>query len=158
LPLLIVLSFLLCEKLVAYQRSGDQPYRPADQSADGRMTDGAADDAPSGSSPENADAGAFFSRAQRPAGAAHADERRNRTCRKSFSKCCVFQFESSFFYNWIGISVMGSVPLAGMAQKVAQHIGDQRVDFVFIFGNHEGLFCQSRDQIPQSGMDNSFYW
>jgi hypothetical protein len=158
LAVLLVIPILLTLQLVADQRPRTQTQSAADQSPCSGMAHGATDNAPSGSSPESANAGAFFSRAQRPASATHAKERRKRTGRQRFSECCVFHFGASLNYDFIRSTWKELMPRAGMAQKIAQHIGDQRVDLVFIFGNHEGLFCQSCDEIPQSCMDNSFSW
>ena len=85
LAILLVIAVLLALQLIADQSASTQAESAADQRARRRMADGAADDASSSCSSESAYTGGFFSRAQRSAGAAHADERRKHQSCQTFS-------------------------------------------------------------------------
>jgi hypothetical protein len=95
LAVLLVISILLTLELVTDQRARAQAQSTADQRARRRMTHSAANNAPCGGSSESSDAGPFFTRGQRPAGAAHGEERRYRKCRESSGASRIFHFLSS---------------------------------------------------------------
>jgi hypothetical protein len=78
LALLFVLPSVLRHQLIADQSSGDQPDRPADQSADSRMTDGAADDGTCAGADARADKSALLPLSQRLGAAAQDQGKRAR--------------------------------------------------------------------------------